>query len=54
MYTLSDWSRDRDGTYVHSNRIGIELRRTGTAACGNGWERDWKTSPVQHASASED
>ena len=31
-----DW-QDRDGS--------------GTAACGNGWERDWKTSPVQHSSA---
>ena len=28
-------SRDRDGS--------------GTAACGNGRERDWKTSPVQHS-----
>jgi len=31
-------------------RIGTELPRTGTgagwSACGNGWEQEWKTSPV--------
>jgi len=32
-------SRDRDGS--------------GTAACGNGRERDWKTSPVQHSSSND-
>ena len=50
-YMLHDRSRDQcgNGTQVHGN--GTELCRigkgSGMAACGNGWEWEWKTSPVQ-------
>jgi len=50
----------------HGIRTGTETRFTGTgsglsfagpdksrtAACGNGREQEWKTSPIQHSSSS--
>ena len=40
------------GTGQDRDRASRDRNGSGTAACGNGRERDWKTSPVQHSSVT--
>ena len=39
------------GTGQDRDRASRDQDGSGTAACGNRRERDWKTSPVQHSTS---